>query len=531
MAPRLVGVESTDPWLPDVVKSKAVQARIDDLAGNFTAGDVEGALAELIDTIDELVITGGGMAAASAAETVAGTITDKAVTPAGLAVALPFRFIAPSGADDTAAIQAAATAVTPGGTLWMHPGVYNTSATLTFNGINVIMSLGAATSYIQYSGTGNAVLITNGHGCRLELSVRRPTRLWDTTDATSEGVVILNSNEVRGRLDVRNFWRGVTLRGDNNGTSYCNLDLAWIQDCKTGLKFDAVGTGWANENRFTGKISYTSGAASYVGTCMIDLSTAGNGNEFRMTLEGSVHERTFKCATTYNLWIGCRWEANPNGALEFLAAAQFNYVIGGYGLVGSNMITDAGSWNTIIGAAYVSHTFGQGSNPRGMLLKTQTAIAPLLTVAEANGAETRMDIQSDGTATWYISTGKEANNTPLLQLLGGIGTAGGIKFGHTSTAAVGHLYCYNTSYLGLTGNLLWTTDNTHDVGVATNRPRDVFVGRNLRIGGALDHDGTTVGFYNATPVVKAANPGTAAGTDAAVINAIVTALRNLGLVT
>lgn len=39
------------------------------------------------------------------------------------------------------------------------------------------------------------------------------------------------------------------------------------------------------------------------------------------------------------------------------------------------------------------------------------------------------------------------------------------------------------------------------------------------------------GFYGSAPVAKAANPGTATGTDAAVINAIVTALRNLGLVT
>jgi hypothetical protein len=40
-----------------------------------------------------------------------------------------------------------------------------------------------------------------------------------------------------------------------------------------------------------------------------------------------------------------------------------------------------------------------------------------------------------------------------------------------------------------------------------------------------------LGFNGATPVVKAGNPGTATGTDAAVVNAVVTALRNLGLVT
>ena len=40
-----------------------------------------------------------------------------------------------------------------------------------------------------------------------------------------------------------------------------------------------------------------------------------------------------------------------------------------------------------------------------------------------------------------------------------------------------------------------------------------------------------LGFYGVPPVSRAASPGTATGTDAAVINNIVTALRNLGLVT
>lgn len=51
-----------------------------------------------------------------------------------------------------------------------------------------------------------------------------------------------------------------------------------------------------------------------------------------------------------------------------------------------------------------------------------------------------------------------------------------------------------------------------------------------REGVAVESDGTQalVGFYGVTPVVRAASPGTASGTDAAVINAIVTLLRNLG---
>jgi hypothetical protein len=100
MPPRFVGVESTDPWLPAGVRSKAVQARIDDVAGLYTAGDVEGALAEIAQLVDDLTLTQTGppgppgpaglMAAASDAETVAGVITDKAVTPGSLTAAVAF---------------------------------------------------------------------------------------------------------------------------------------------------------------------------------------------------------------------------------------------------------------------------------------------------------------------------------------------------------------------------------------------------------------------------------------------------------
>jgi hypothetical protein len=52
-----------------------------------------------------------------------------------------------------------------------------------------------------------------------------------------------------------------------------------------------------------------------------------------------------------------------------------------------------------------------------------------------------------------------------------------------------------------------------------------------REGLRIESDGTQplVGFYGVPAVARAATPGTAAGTDAAVINAVITLLRNLGL--
>lgn len=83
------------------------------------------------------------------------------------------------------------------------------------------------------------------------------------------------------------------------------------------------------------------------------------------------------------------------------------------------------------------------------------------------------------------------------------------------------------------GLVIWATDNTSDIGASgASRPRDLFLGRNATIGGALDHDGSTVGFYGAALVAKATVA--AAATDAATTQALANDLRSkliaLGLV-
>lgn len=65
MPTRLIGTDSDDPWLPEIVKSHAAQAKIEDTAGHFDATDVEGALAELAMSgsgVANAVVNGGGVA-------------------------------------------------------------------------------------------------------------------------------------------------------------------------------------------------------------------------------------------------------------------------------------------------------------------------------------------------------------------------------------------------------------------------------------------------------------------------------------
>ncbi len=51
------------------------------------------------------------------------------------------------------------------------------------------------------------------------------------------------------------------------------------------------------------------------------------------------------------------------------------------------------------------------------------------------------------------------------------------------------------------------------------------------MGGRLAHQGERVGFFGAGPVERPPDPGEASGPDAEVINNVVEALRQLGLVT
>jgi len=463
-------------------------------------------------------------AAADAADMAAGTATDRIVTPANL----PFVVVEPSGGDDTAAIQAAADSLAPGGTLVFREGEYSTSDTLTFGNINVQMSMTALyVTQITYSGTGTAVEISGANGCDIRLAIHRASRLWDSTDSTSKGVVIENTYHARFHLDIREFCAGLTLHGDAAGVSYNIFDLE-VLDNKTGVKFEQVNSGWTNQNEFHGRVAFFSGAASYVGTVMVDNTAQSNGNTWMcFGFEGSSQETTLLEGGDANVYVGCRWEANPDGSIQFLAGSSANKIIGGYDLVGSAKISDLGTYNDVDTFSYVKYSFGQTSfNDKGMVLKGEVGNPVVQTVMQ--GAETQIETFANGDVVWYVPAGKESDATQIMKADANIR---GFVFGVAGTPDVARVYCYNAQFLGIKGHIAFSADNTYDIGIAGVRPRDITLGRNANIGGALNHDGTTAGFYGATPVVKAASPGVAAGTDATVINAIITALRNLGLVT
>jgi hypothetical protein len=189
MPARLIGTDSDDPWLPDVVKVHAVQSKVDDVAGNFASIDVEGALAELVDLVDTITVTGGSMPAASGAETIAGVSTTKAVTPNSLAFERPYLDVRTFGAvgdgvtDDTAAIQAAINAAA-GRTVYLPAGTY------LLNGprqgpYNALLTFGSNT-HIAGDGDASTLKLADGYTTAGDYRIIAPAAAAATDHVTFE---------------------------------------------------------------------------------------------------------------------------------------------------------------------------------------------------------------------------------------------------------------------------------------------------------------------------------------------------------
>lgn len=156
-------------------------------------------------------------------------------------------------------------------------------------------------------------------------------------------------------------------------------------------------------------------------------------------------------------------------------------------------------------ALRVYNTFTDASNYERLKVAWESNVLNLLVQAGGTGASRSMVIGTDNTSSGSLS----------LQTLG------------VNRWTVG----------GSTGHLVAGADATYDIGASgATRPRDLFLSRNVVVGGALDHDGTTAGFYGATPATQPTAVADAAGgvvIDAearTALNALLARLRTLGLI-
>ena len=466
---------------------------------------------------------GGNMAAATIPETIAGVATDKAVTPQGLAATLPYFNVRRYGAvgngttDDTAAIQAALTAAgaVKGVTLFP-PGSYLTSGALTTTA-SVEMLPGAR---ITYTGTGVALTAQNNPDLRLNVDIYRSSVLWNTTDTTSIGLRVRNADWARVSASVRNFAVGVDMHGDADGCSYGVIDCRDVVDNKIGFRCSVANAGWANSHEVHGRIRINSSYAGVAGTRLVDLTTGGNAvTLMSMSFEGNSPEMTVDVSVSYVVILNCRFEQSTGIRVNTGGSVQ---ILGGYGILGYDasgatpIINNGGNVTIISQGGGVFRVNSAVGSPLGYLFESSNSPANVAQTYRATNTGTPLTFAEqfiDGTYKVYRAAGKGGAQPAPSVIVDGIGRK--VWFGDGTADP--------TAYLQ--GTSLARTD----YGPTTAIFRTLGA---IEIDGALDHDGTTVGFYNVTPVVRATVP--AAATDAtttqALVNALRTALVNLGLV-
>lgn len=340
---------------------------------------------------------------------------------------------------------------------------------------------------------------------------------------------------------IYGFETGLLVSGDSGGTAYSTFHVGYLNTNKRNLVMDPGATGYVNQNTFiAGRYGIASAEGSFpagsrhillvngtnrVNNCLwINPSIEGDP-EYMLDIEGG----------DYNQFQTPRFEASTgNGTIRFGANTTRNTVIGGYQLHTVTVTRVAGELYNSIQNNSRFEIYGSSSDGMLRLRNSSSAGAPALSIQSTSAA-----IADLATAwSWRFSAndikGKRDVDTESRILLDSVN--GRVYFGNgtvAATAYIGNLGSSADVTIGA-GSLCFSTDNAYDLGrTSTFRPRDLNLARNAVIGGALDHNGTTVGFYGATPVTQPVANADTSGADLATleaeVNQIKALLRSVGL--
>lgn len=410
--------------------------------------------------------------------------------------------------DAAAIILAEAAAYAAGGVLYFPHGFNFFTGTTTLTIRCAVKGEGAT---VTYGGTGTAVVIGQATPT-LWLSLSLPKVIqslktvngWAQAGGSDIGVQLLNLDSCQITIPrVNNFAVGLDVHGSANGVAYNTVHIGHLDNNKINLRCSADSTGWSNENTFIGgRCSHLTGEGTAVAGSrhiLVDNATLVNNNNrfIGISVEGDVPEFHVECYGQYNYFDRCRWEITATTRkVQFNgASAVLNEINGGYQASGI-IITEINSAtkNKLVTGDITRHEGGGGAAGLWQLSNTSgsDASTPLIVGLRA-GLRPTAAVDSDRTlkvsATQIeMKTAGDANTR--LRLDG----AGKIWFGN--------------------GTLASPTESIRAFGVD-----------------GIQHTGTKLGFFGATPVVKPTLP--AAATDLAtaltLVNAIRTALINNGL--
>lgn len=498
------------------------------------------------------------MQAASTAETIAGTVTDKAVPPSGNAGAAPYidvrRFgaVGDGSANDTVALQNAINAAaSEGKPLHLKNGTYLISAAVTLPSSVTIVGNGpyrtrirnnsttadffTATDkiFITIAGIEFDSTVTRTAGCLFNFNNVDHVRLhnlriidpYKAGDFQACDVLMMDDIYVvhGGRGFNRGFWfqncvdTNIRRMTSNMGIQTVpNAQLHFDSGCDTIIVSDSViacqagAGGQAEAVAFTHSLSpgnfaprwaritnlVVESGPTYAGMRIDDALSVYVTNGYFVTssrgvnIEGGKDLRFTDCLFTNNNLEGARLGVTRAVDIVTFEGCTFS----DNGQATTNTYAGAAVGNISGSATFINCYFGDAVI--GSTKKQNYGI----TLSSNNVSLIGPRFGGNATA----DTG--GASLPSVMLEGG--------------AASRKLSFIDVNLYRSSANVLKTDDK-------------LWVALDLQVDGPLDHNGTTAGFYGATPVARGTVPAAAtdAATTQALANALRTALVNLGLVT
>lgn len=447
----------------------------------------------------------------------------------------------PTGVTEcAAAINTAITAIAALGRRPYAKGTFKIASTVT---IACNADFGDAT--FSYTGTsGTAVLVgtaaSGGYVSAIEVKAPKLTAAAKTATGWGQvsgtiGIDVANLYESRVTVPfVRNFETGLRLYGKGKGCVYNHVEVGHLSNNKINHLLDADSTGWCNENIFTvGRYSHDSAEGTNVAdTRMVKTgictNPVNNNLWIKPCFEGNVAEYHLECAGTGNRFLNGRWEAS-SPKVWWRNPSSINVIDLGYNsssIVETFEAGAAGS-NTIVGHNRSYHTRSGGTSGILILENISSGSYPADVVmaagARAAGTSPVTGYEVSRSATQTLMK-RAADSYPRLRL---DHVNGRVYLGNASADPDAYIGG-GPGYVHIIGNILWLTTNTYDLGSSSYRPRDLYLGRDIEIDGALNHDGSTVGFYGTTPAAKPTVAGSRGGN--AALASLLTGLAALGLI-
>lgn len=421
----------------------------------------------------------------------------------------------PTGTTEcSAALTAALTAAASEGRRAYASGTFKVASTVT---LNANADLGDAT--LNYTaGSGTAVLVgTTTSGANVSrVDVVLPAVIatlnaagegWSDT-AAAIGVDIVNVQASRITVPhVAGFGTGLRVRGVGAGAAHNQITVGHLNSNKVNLSLTADSTGWSNENLYLGgRLSHESAEGSAVsGARQIKMAVCTNpvnNNVFlQPSLEGDVPEYHAEIAGAYNRIIQGRWEATTPSVL-WQSDADSNVIDGGYdsGRITAT-ITSGAVKNDVWGTTRHYHTRTGGTSGVTVLENTSSSAYPSDAVMAAGAQAAGADPATAYAVHRGANYTRMKRNSDTYDRIILDHQNGRVYLGDASAAPVSYISGLG-AVLIITGGLRFSPTATYDIGSASLMPKDLYLSGMAQVGGALNHDGTTVGFYGTTPVTK-----------------------------